>query len=102
MKIFLYYILLINLYGLFIMYSDKKRAIKGKYRTPERRIFVIAILLGSLGVLLGMYLFRHKTKHKKFVFGIPSILLVQLFILFQFIKISNFWININFLVKFKG
>jgi uncharacterized membrane protein YsdA (DUF1294 family) len=59
------------------MYNDKKRAIHKTYRIPERTLFLIAWIGGSIGSLLGMYHFRHKTKHAQFVYGIPFILLVQ-------------------------
>ena len=61
--------------------NNEKRAAAGKRprrRIPEKTLFLLAALLGSPGVLLGMYLFRHKTKHRSFVFGIPAILAVQL------------------------
>jgi uncharacterized membrane protein YsdA (DUF1294 family) len=85
MDIFLYYFLVINLIGVFIMYSDKQKSRKGKWRTPENTIFVIASAFGALGVFIGMRMFRHKTKHNKFVIGIPLILAVQLFIFFKYI-----------------
>jgi len=84
MKILLYYLLIINLYGIFLMYSDKKKSIKGKWRVPETSLFFIALIFGSFGILSGMYIFRHKTKHKKFVFLIPLICFIQLYILFKF------------------
>lgn len=62
------------------MYIDKQRAIRKKWRVPEFRLFLYAILLGSPGILLGMYVFRHKTKHMKFVLGIPAILIIQILI----------------------
>jgi uncharacterized membrane protein YsdA (DUF1294 family) len=62
------------------MYSDKKKAKKGYWRVPEQRLFIIAILFGSLGILIGMRMFNHKTRHFKFVFGIPVILIIQIFI----------------------
>ena len=85
MKLFLYYILIINLYGIFVMYSDKNKSKKGKWRTPENTLFTIAIAFGALGIFIGMRLFRHKTKHNKFVIGIPLILIVQVFIFFKYI-----------------
>lgn len=86
MKILLYYLLIINLYGIFLMYSDKKKSIKGKWRVPEANLFFIALIFGSLGILSGMYIFRHKTKHKKFVFLIPLICFIQIYILFKLYK----------------
>ena len=85
MKFLLYYILAINLYGIFVMYSDKNKSQKGRWRTPESTIFTIAAAFGALGIFMGMRLFRHKTKHKKFVIGIPLILIVELFIFFKYI-----------------
>lgn len=85
MKILLYYIFVINLYGILIMYYDKRKSIKKQWRTPESKLFLISFILGSLGVLLGMYLFRHKTKHMKFTLGIPLIFVIQLYLLSKFI-----------------
>ncbi|MBV7273124.1 DUF1294 domain-containing protein [Clostridiaceae bacterium UIB06] len=84
MKILLYYILIINLYGILIMYCDKNKSIKKQWRVPEARIFLISFILGSLGVILGMYLFRHKTKHMKFTLGIPLIFIIQVYFLSKF------------------
>ncbi|MDF2879788.1 MAG: hypothetical protein K0R54_345 [Clostridiaceae bacterium] len=67
------------------MYTDKSLAIKGQWRTPEAKFFAIAALFGSLGIWIGMYLFRHKTKHFKFVVFIPSILAMQIYIFFTYI-----------------
>lgn len=85
MKLFLYYFLIINLYGIFVMYSDKKKSKKGRWRTPENTLFIIALAFGALGIFMGMRLFRHKTKHKKFTLGIPMILIIQSFIVFKYI-----------------
>lgn len=59
------------------MASDKSRAIKGKWRIPEKSLFLMSILGGSIGTWAGMYLFRHKTKHWYFVIGMPLILVLQ-------------------------
>lgn len=80
MKIFLCYTLFVNLYAIFLMHSDKSKSQKREWRVPEKTLFATALLLGSPGILLGMYLFRHKTKHKKFTIGIPIILIIQIFI----------------------
>ena len=64
-----------------IAQNNEKRARAGKRprrRIPEKTLFLLAALLGSPGVLLGMYVFRHKTRHRSFVFGVPAILAVQL------------------------
>lgn len=78
MKIFAVYIVLINLIGFAMMMIDKNRAIKHRWRIPEKVFFIISALGGSLGSWMGMYTFRHKTRHWYFVIGIPSILIVQL------------------------
>ena len=57
---------------------DKYRAIKRKRRTPEKRLFLYAILLGATGGTVGMYTFHHKTQHWYFVIGMPLILLLQI------------------------
>jgi uncharacterized membrane protein YsdA (DUF1294 family) len=74
----IYYILIINCIGLWSMWSDKRRAVKRKYRLPEKTLFLIAIIGGSIGSIIGMYTFRHKTKHWYFKVGLPTILLLQL------------------------
>ena len=71
------YLLLMNIVGLYVMYSDKRRAIKQRFRIPERMLFIVSLLGGSIGTWAGMYLFRHKTKHWYFVVGMPLILLCQ-------------------------
>ena len=72
-----------NLVGFFIMGLDKRRAKLKEWRIEEKTLFMIAILGGSIGSILGMKVFRHKTKHKKFTFGMPFIILIQIIILFQ-------------------
>ena len=63
----------------FIVYgADKRRARKGKWRVPEKTLFLLPLLGGSIGALLGMRVFHHKTKHWYFVWGIPAILLAQI------------------------
>lgn len=89
MKIFIIYLIIINLYGLCIMYIDKRKAKKGKWRIPEAKLFTIASLFGSLGIMLGMEIFRHKTKHFKFVYGIPVIFFIQLYLIYKF-NIMNY------------
>lgn len=76
--ILIIYFILINLIGFIMMGLDKRRAIKRRWRIPERKLFGIALLFGSIGVLIGMYVFRHKTRHLSFAIGIPAILVIQL------------------------
>ena len=79
--IILGYIVLINLIGFVLMYIDKNRAIKNQWRIPEKVLFGTAIAFGSVGIHYGMKRFRHKTKHKSFVIGIPVIQLLQVLLL---------------------
>lgn len=60
------------------MLVDKVKAKKNRWRISERTLMLSAALGGSVGALLGMYTFRHKTKHIKFTLGVPAILLAQL------------------------
>lgn len=62
----------------------RKKPQKKRWRIPERTLLGVAALGGSVGVLLGMYTFRHKTKHRKFTLGVPAILLAQLLLLAHF------------------
>ena len=80
------YLILMNLIGFALMGIDKHKAIKGAFRIPEATLFVVAIIGGSIGSILGMYTFRHKTRHKKFVYGMPVVLLIQLLIIYLFWK----------------
>jgi len=69
---------LMTVLGFLIMALDKRRAGRGGWRIPERTIFLIALLGGSPGVLLGMELMHHKTRHRKFLILIPLIFALQL------------------------
>ena len=73
----LVYLIGINLAGFIIMGVDKKRAIRGAWRISEASLFFTALLGGSLGCILGMQHFRHKTKHWYFKYGMPAILVAQ-------------------------
>ena len=78
MPYFYAYLLLINAAGFALMLTDKRKAIKGHWRIPERTLLTCAMLGGSIGCLAGMHLVRHKTRHMKFTLGIPVILAIQL------------------------
>ncbi len=81
MQYLIYYLITINLIGLITMYIDKKKAIKNKWRIKESILFIIALIGGSLGSIIGMKVFRHKTKKAKFTIGIPLIIIVQIIII---------------------
>ena len=72
------YFAILNILGLSLMGIDKWKARKGAFRIPEAPLFIIAIIGGSVGSILGMYIFRHKTRHWYFVWGMPAILALQL------------------------
>lgn len=73
----LIYLILVNAFALLLMHTDKHRARKKMWRIPERVLLLLALAGGSLGILLGMCAFRHKTKHPRFSVGVPVILMVQ-------------------------
>ena len=73
-----YYLILINAATFFLMQSDKKKARRRQWRIPEAVLFGTAMLGGSLGGTLGMFLFRHKTKHPLFSIGFPVLLILHL------------------------
>ncbi len=78
----LVYLFLINAVAFFLMLADKKKARKNRWRIPEATLIGVAAAGGSIGSLLGMYTFRHKTKHPKFTIGIPFILVLQIVLAF--------------------
>ncbi len=77
-KYFWLYLIVINCVGYLIMGIDKYKAKKGHWRTPEKTLMTIALIGGSLGTTLGMYMFRHKTKKTRFSAGFPVILIFQI------------------------
>ena len=85
MKYILIYLGIINLIGFFAMFLDKQKAKRGKWRIPEKTLFLLAAIGGSLGTTLGMHVFRHKTKHWYFKFGMPMILIVQIVLIIYFV-----------------
>lgn len=76
--VILCYLVCINLTGFVSMGLDKRKARKNQWRTKEKTLFAVALLGGSIGSNLGMKLFRHKTKHIAFVYGMPAILVLQI------------------------
>lgn len=78
MKYLGFHLILINVLSALFMLVDKRKAIKGRWRIPERRLLCLCALGGSLGGLLVMQIFRHKTKHIRFRLGIPVMLVIHL------------------------
>ena len=81
LNLLLLYALIINVVLFAVMGIDKFKARRGLWRIPEKTLFLLAALGGSVGGILGMQVFRHKTKHNSFKFGFPAILLLQLILL---------------------
>lgn len=79
------YLLCINLIGILIMYIDKKKAKYGRWRISEKALLIVALLGGSIGTIIGMYWFRHKTQKIKFTLGFPTILISEIVIITYFV-----------------
>lgn len=77
-NILIIYFILITAVTFAIFGIDKLKAKKSWWRIPESTLFILAIIGGSIGALLGMHIFHHKTLHKKFTIGIPAILVLQI------------------------
>ena len=73
-----YYLLAINVVTFIVYGIDKYKAKKAKWRIPETTLLLLAVLGGSIGAWMGMKVWHHKTMHKKFKYGIPAILLIQI------------------------
>lgn len=82
----LIYILIINLISYFSMKFDKQFAIKNQRRISEKTLFTYSIILGATGTYIGMYKFRHKTKHIKFTVGIPICIILNMICIFYITK----------------
>ena len=87
----LYYIVGVNILTFLVYGIDKWRAKKGKWRISEATLLLLAIIGGSIGAWLGMKVWHHKTMHKKFKYGIPAILIIQIIL----IGYSNFTPNVS-------
>ena len=72
--LYILYLIAFNTASFIMMGIDKNAATKGNYRIPERTLMALAAFGGSLGAITGMLVFRHKTKHKKFVIGVPLLM----------------------------
>ncbi len=78
------YILLINLLGFLVFGLDKRRAVRHRWRVPEAALLLLAAAGGAGGELVALLLFRHKTRHKKFSWGLPLLLILQIAALVYF------------------
>jgi uncharacterized membrane protein YsdA (DUF1294 family) len=81
------YAVVINIIGFIIMGRDKRKAERHEYRISERVLWQVAIVGGSVGAFLGMKVYRHKTKHKRFSTGIPLLVMLHCLLFI--------WLNAN-------
>ena len=77
MNIILYYLLAVNIATFFVYGIDEYKARKGRWRISEATLLMMAVIGGSIGAWSGMRLWHHKTMHKKFKYGIPVIIILQ-------------------------
>lgn len=82
MESLLYYFVCVNVLTFFVYGIDKWQARQGKWRISEATLLLFAVIGGSIGAWLGMRVWRHKTMHKKFKYGLPLILLVQIALIY--------------------
>lgn len=75
------YLVVINLITFFVMWLDKRKAKKGRWRIPENTLLLFVLLGGGIGGIIGMYVFHHKTQKAKFVIGFPVILICEILII---------------------
>lgn len=83
--------MLVNVVTFIIYGIDKYKAIKVKWRIPEATLLLMAVFGGSIGAWLGMRVFHHKTMHKKFHIGVPTIIILQI--------VLAVWLAYNCLTK---
>lgn len=80
---FIIYLIIINIIAFLAMFIDKRKAKYGKWRIKEHTLFILALIGGSVGAIIGMYTFRHKTKKARFFIGFPVILIVEVLLGFM-------------------
>ncbi len=85
LKILIIWYLIVNLAAFFMYGIDKRKAVKQKWRIPESRLILVAVLGGGLGAWLGMRIFHHKTKHVKFMVCVPVFLVLHIALIVYFI-----------------
>ena len=85
MKNIIIYLISINVIGFLIMWIDKRKAIKGSWRIPEKTLFIITAIGGGIGTIAGMYTFRHKTKKLNFIIGLPLITILEIILVIYYL-----------------
>lgn len=84
-EILLGYLVFINLFTMIAYWMDKQKAKKNKWRIPEKTLLGLTAIGGSVGALIGMYGFKHKTKHIKFILGVPALFALHVILLYYFV-----------------
>ena len=82
----LYYLIVINIVTFLVYGIDKWKAKQGSWRISEATLLMLPVIGGSIGALLGMKIWHHKTMHKKFKYGLPMILLAQIALIYLILK----------------
>ena len=94
--ILIYYICPVNVFAFAMFGYDKWCAMNGKYRIPESVLLSLAVIGGSVGAWCGMKVWHHKTLHRKFRYGLPLMILLQIIgILYLFLMNSGIWLGLN-------
>lgn len=89
LQIFLVYLILINIISVIVTIVDKVCAIKHIWRVRERTLLILSAVGGSVSMFVTMQIIRHKTRHLKFMLGIPAIFIVQCLIAFVIWRVVN-------------
>ena len=85
----IFYLVVVNLSTFVLCWRDKSAAVNGSWRIPERALMFLIIAGGSLGMLIGMYLFHHKTKSPRFQITVPVVLIAEtVFLVFFYLNRS--------------
>lgn len=80
------YYLIINLAAFIFYGADKRKAVRGDWRIPEKTLLLLALAGGGIGAFLGMQIFRHKTKHMQFVILVPAFVILHLVLWFFILR----------------
>ena len=72
-----------NIVGFTVCYWDKRAAVKGQWRVPEKNLLIMGLAGGAVGIFVAMLMFRHKTKHIQFMVGMPLIIILNLYVLMR-------------------